>query len=245
MRHLYRRADAILTYGPHVSRYISRYRSSDAKVFVAPQAVEPELFARAVDRAEIEAWRAEVGLPAGALVLFAGRLVAEKGVDVLLSAWRALGAGERASLCLVGDGPLAERSSRFRAANVVYAGRLPRERLPVAYAAADLVVVPSVSTRRFLEPWGLVCNEAMSQERPVIATTGVGAAAGGLVRDGETGLVVPERDELALAEAIRLLLEDSVLREHLGRQGKEALAAYSYSRAADAFGRALGSVGLA
>src|SRR5438105_2528591 len=46
MRHLYRRADAILTYGPHVSRYVARYRGSDAGTFVAPQCVEPELFGR-------------------------------------------------------------------------------------------------------------------------------------------------------------------------------------------------------
>ena len=84
--------------------------------------------------------------------------------------------------------------------------------LPVAYSAAELTVVPSIPTPRFREPWGLVCNEAMHQGRPVVATTAVGAAAGGLVRDGETGLVIAPGDTVALAAAISRLLEDEALR---------------------------------
>ena len=49
MRHMYRRADAVLTYGPHVSRYVARYRGSEHG-FVAPQAVEAEVFGREVTR---------------------------------------------------------------------------------------------------------------------------------------------------------------------------------------------------
>ena len=59
------------------------------------------------------------------------------------------------------------------------------------YAGSDVVVVPSIPTRDFLEPWGLVVNEAMHQGVPVIATDAVGAAAGGLVRHERNGLVVP------------------------------------------------------
>ena len=62
------------------------------------------------------------------------------------------------------------------------------------YAGSDVVVVPSVPTRDFLEPWGLVVNEAMNQGVPVIATDAVGAAAGGLVRHERNGLVVPAGD---------------------------------------------------
>ena len=141
---------------------------------------------------EVAVWREDLELGDSALVLFVGRLVEDKGVAVLADAWR-LVRGRAAVLCLVGDGDAGRREWGF-GEDVVFTGRLDREQLPVAYAAADLVVVPSIATRRFLEPWGLVCNEAMSQGRPVIATTAVGAAAGGLVRDGETGLVVPAGD---------------------------------------------------
>lgn len=243
MRHLYRRADAVITYGPHVSRYVSRYRHSPDTTFIAPQAVDSDVFGRPVSDSEIAAWREEVGVPEGPLVLYVGRLVKEKGVEDLLAAWRRLRPAANSWLCLVGEGPL-ERLARDGVPNVAFAGWLSQERLPVAYAAADLLVVPSITTRLFLEPWGLVCNEAMSQGRPVIATTAVGAAPGGLVKDGETGLVVPERDEAALAEAIGRLLEDAELRERLGRRAREVVADYNYDRAADAFGRAFAACGL-
>jgi glycosyltransferase involved in cell wall biosynthesis len=239
MRHLYRRSDAVLTYGPHVSRYVTRHRGDDRGVIVAPQAVEQELFGRAVQDAEVAEWREQTGVGEGPLVLFVGRLVADKGVPVLLDAWRGLKERGDARLCLVGDGPLAARHNLFDEPGVVLAGRQPRERLATAYAAAEVVVVPSIATRRFLEPWGLVCNEAMSQGRPVIATDAVGAAAGGLVRHEETGLVVAAGDENALAGAIGRLLGDSELREQLGRRGGEEVSAYSYEAAADAFAKGL------
>jgi glycosyltransferase involved in cell wall biosynthesis len=104
-------------------------------------------------------------------------------------------------------------------------------------------VLPSIPTPRFLEPWGRVCNEALHQGTPVVATTAVGAVAGGLVRDGETGLVVPPGDAQALADAISRLLADPALRERLGNAGRAALAGHTYAAMADAFGVALTRAG--
>src|SRR5207244_13186896 len=118
----------------HVSRYVSRHRKADESIFVAPQAVEADLFGRPVTEMEMAAWRARAGLPEhGPIVLFVGRLVPEKGVDVLLRAWRRLagaadGDADGATLCLVGDGPLAARAAGA-GDNVVVAGRLEREEL--------------------------------------------------------------------------------------------------------------------
>ena len=102
-----------------------------------------------------------------------------------------------------------------------YLGHVARERLPVAYAAADAVVVPSLSTRRFLEPWGLVTNEAMHAGTPVIASAAVGAVAGGLVVHGATGMVTRAGDVKELASAIATLLGDAELRDRLSRLGRE------------------------
>jgi len=238
MRRVYRRADAVLTYGPHVSRYVARYRGRTEGVFAAPQAVEPELFGRPVPAPERRSWREQTGLPPeGPLALYVGRLVEDKGVRVLLEAWRRVEAGD-ATLCLVGDGPLASDPALARP-GVRLAGRLPRDRLAVAYAAADVVVVPSIATRRFLEPWGLVCNEAMSQGRPVVASDAVGAAAGGLVRDRETGLVVPAGEPGALASALELTFTDAGLRTRLGEAAQLAVGDYTYEHAAEAFATAL------
>jgi glycosyltransferase involved in cell wall biosynthesis len=243
MRRIYKRADAVLTYGHHVSRYVGRYRKSAETVFVAPQAVEADLFGRPVTDAEKAAWRARAGLPeAGPVVLFVGRLVKEKGVEVLLQAWRRLGdAVDDAVLCLVGDGPLAARAAA--AERVVVTGRVEREELPVAYAASETVVMPSIATRRFLEPWGLVANEAMYQSKPVIASSAVGAVTGMLVTHGGSGLVVRAGDDRELAAALARLLDDEPLRTRLGRQARAAVEPYSYEAAADAFGDALRAAG--
>lgn len=238
VRHVYRHADAVVTYGPHVTRYVARHRGRD-DILVAPQSVRAELFGRAVAEREIAAWRAEAGLPDGPLVLFVGRLVEEKGVRELLASWREV---HGATLVAIGDGPLAEEVRATPGARLL--GPLAREQLPAAYAAAALVVVPSIPTRRFLEPWGLVCNEALHQATAVIATSAVGAVAGGLVRDGETGLVVAPGDPAALAAAIEQLLADAPLRTRLGEAGRTALAGHTYAAMADAFGAALARAGV-
>ncbi|MCW2953681.1 MAG: glycosyl transferase group 1 [Conexibacter sp.] len=255
IRHVYRNADAVVTYGSHVSRYVGAYRDRDDDgVTVAPQSVEADLFGRAVEPEEIAAWRKESGLPAGPLVLYVGRLVPEKGVRELLAAWRELRGGRAfavadaaageppPTLAVIGDGPLAGEVAA--APGVRLLGPLARERLPVAYAAATLVTMPSIPTPRFREPWGLVCNEAMHQGTPVVATDAVGAVAGGLVRDDATGLVVPAGDPAALAGAIRRLLDDAPLRGRLGAAGRAALAGHTYEAMAEAFGRALSIAGV-
>ncbi len=235
-RHIYRDADAVVTYGEHVRKFVARIRGRDSDVFVAPQSVEPELFAREVASDEVHAFRVRHAIAPGPVVLYAGRLVPEKGISVLLEAWR--GAARDATLVLIGDGPLAAQAGTTP--NTRLLGPIPREELVLAYASADLAVLPSTPTPRFREPWGLVCNEAMHQGRPVVASSAVGAVAGGLVRDGETGLVVPPGDAQALRRAIERLLGDRELRARLGAAAKAAVAGYNYEAMVEAFERALG-----
>jgi glycosyltransferase involved in cell wall biosynthesis len=234
-RRIYRHADAVIAYGEHVRRFVAEIRGHDDDVFVAPQTVEPELFARAVEDQEIAAFREAHQLGSEPLVLYVGRLVPEKGVGVLLDAWPRV--NSPATLVVIGDGPLAEAAAGTR--GVRWLGAMAREELPVAYAASQFAVLASIPTPRFREPWGLVCNEAMHQGRPVLASDAVGAVAGGMVRDGESGLVVPAGDSGALAEGIDRLLSDAELRERLGAGAAAALAPYTYEAMAAAFDRAL------
>jgi glycosyltransferase involved in cell wall biosynthesis len=234
-RRIYRHADAVVAYGEHVRRFVREIRGRDDDVFVAPQSVEPELFSRAVTPDECEHFRAAHRLPPGPLILYVGRLVAEKGVSVLLEAVRR--GRPEATLVLIGDGPLAGEALATPRARLL--GPLAREELPVAYAAAAASVLASVPTPRFVEPWGLVCNESMHQGRPVIASSAVGAVAGGLVRDGVNGLVVAPGDADALAAALLRLLGDDALRERLGAAARTAVAGYTYEAMETGFARAL------
>ncbi len=235
IRHIYRDADAVVAYGEHVKAFVAGIRGRDDDVIVAPQAVEPELFARTVAEDEIHAFRARHDIADGPFVLYVGRLVVEKGIDVLARAWREAPAPP--TLVGIGDGPRAELFRGLPRARLL--GPLPRAELPVAYAAAAAAVVPSIPTPRFREPWGLVCNEAMHQGCPVVATTAVGAAAGGLVRNGETGIVVTPGDAAALAHALERILTDPERQARLGEAGRRAVAPYTYAAMTEAFERAL------
>jgi glycosyltransferase involved in cell wall biosynthesis len=230
-RHLYSAADAIVTYGPHVTRYVERFRTRGA-VFEAPQAVDPAEFGRHVPDADVAATRRRAGArPDQVLVLFVGRLVREKGVETLARAWRRAELGDEAVLALAGDGPLSPPGTRL--------GFVERAELPALYAAADVLVLPSIRTRTFTEPWGLVTNEAMHQGTPVIATDAVGAAAGGLVRDGRNGLVVRASDEDELAARIRSIVRNPELRAQLGAAAREDVGAYTPEEWANGVARAL------
>jgi glycosyltransferase involved in cell wall biosynthesis len=229
-RHLYRSADAVVTYGPHVSAYV---RAKGAgHVFEAPQSVDDAFWSAPASPRRHAAFQA----------LFAGRIAREKGVAVLLRAWRSSGlSAPSAALVLVGGGPIRARAVATGAA--VLAGPADPETLRNFYAGSDVVVIPSIPTRDFREPWGLVANEAFNQGVPVIATDAVGAAAGGLIEHERTGLVVPAGDADALAAALRRLHEDPSLRARLGAAGRDAIKAYTHAAWADGMARALASVG--
>ena len=222
MRLIYRNSAAVVTYGPHVSDYVRAHGAT--RVHVAPQAVD-NVF-----------WSAEAPPRADArfAALFVGRPAREKGLAIAVSAWRQ--AGIDGTFTVAGEsGPLP--------GGVIGAGRVDPAALRNLYAASDVVVVPSIATRRFIEPWGLVVNEAMNQHTAIIATDAVGAVAGGLVRDGRNGIVVPAGDERALAAALRELASDRERCTALGEAGRQDVRAYTQDAWAEAFATALaGSV---
>jgi glycosyltransferase involved in cell wall biosynthesis len=241
LRRLYRSADAIVTYGPHVSAYV---RGKGARnVHVAPQSVDNEFWSAPVAATPGDpAWPREARVK----LMFAGRLDREKGVEVLMRAWRESGLREpAAALALVGASrgmtPLRDMASP---ATVQVLGAAPPERLREMYADADVLVVPSIRTRTFREPWSLVVNEAMNRGLPVIASDAVGAVAGGLVRDGRNGLVVPAGDTEGLARAMARLAGERELRARLGAAGAADVRAYTHEAWAMGFSRALATVKL-
>jgi glycosyltransferase involved in cell wall biosynthesis len=240
--HLYRNADAIVTYGPHVSAYVARYRKA-GYVFEAPQAVEVERFSRPITKAARAAVRSFLAIPEdGLLVLFVGRLVREKGIGVLLEAWELAGLEDDAVLALAGDGPLRDVVRR-RGSGARSLGYLPRSELRSLYAAADILVLPSIRTANFAEPWGLVVNEAMLQGTPVIATDAVGAVVGGLVQNRRNGLVVRAGDPVSLAAGLRTLAKSKELRERLGDAARKDAALFTPQAWVEGLRQALTAVG--
>jgi glycosyltransferase involved in cell wall biosynthesis len=227
VRYLLRDADALLVYGCHVARFVEGEVGQRQQVFNAFQAVDNDRF--------VQPLGSRAGQSRGPLrVLFVGRLESGKGLNVLTDGLSLT--TTTVALEVAGSGSL-ETALRERVrlsgldGRVTFLGYTPQEDLPEVYRRADVLVVPSVTTPRFREPWGLVANEAMNAGVPVIATTAVGAAAGGLVVDGVTGLIVPEDDPRALAAALERLAADRDLLGRLGTNARAHVRAWSHAAA--------------
>jgi len=152
-------------------------------------------------------------------ILTVARLTEQKGIDTLIRAMAVLrDRGCRARLKIIGDGP--ERASLEKEAQalglgdcVAFLGMLAQRELPQHYASCAVFVLPSLR-----EGTGLVLVEALLCGAPVIATDYGGVTD--IVRDQETGLLVPAGDSIALAEAIQRLLEDRLLAQRLAANGR-------------------------
>lgn len=155
-------------------------------------------------------------------VLFVGRLVDYKGVDVLL---RALAELSDVRAILVGDGPRRETLQELAldlglADRVQFAGEVSDARMAELYAACDLFVLPSVTRA---EAFGVVQLEAMAAGKAVVSTS-VPTGVPWVNQHERTGLVVPPGDVPALRSAIRRLLADPELRGRMGREGRARVA---------------------
>ena len=157
-------------------------------------------------------------------VLFVGRLVERKGVQHLIAAVARLRHGRNVELNVVGDGPYRPRLEALAgelgvAEAVHFHGFVPREELSRQFADSDVFVLPAVvDAKGDVEGLGVVLIEALRYGTPVIAS-----AAGGIVdivRDGETGLLVPPGNEGALAGAVARLQDDRALAARLVREGQ-------------------------
>ncbi|HEV8471784.1 MAG TPA: glycosyltransferase [Methylomirabilota bacterium] len=217
------------------AQLVAAYGADAARVAVIPCGVDTELFAPAAQAAA----RASLGLAAGPLLLYVGRIAPIKGLETLVDAVGCLrGAGTPARLVVVGgeaDEPVDghEADVRRRAVGlglgeaVTFLGALPQDRLRDWYVAADVTVLPS-----YYESFGMVALEAMACGSPVVASR-----VGGLqttVRDGATGVLVPENDPCALAEAIGGVLGDATLRWRLGHEGRRWAAQHRWPCVAEA-----------
>jgi len=156
--------------------------------------------------------------------IFIGRLVAYKGIDILL---RALERVPELRLDIVGSGPQGPRLRTLAQAlaitdRVRWYGEYPDEDLPRRMADADFLVLPSVTVE---EMFGLVVLEAMAAGRPVI-TTALPSAVREVNVPGVTGLEVPLRDVAALAKALETLCRDPHLRQRMGAAGRQRAAAH-------------------
>jgi rhamnosyl/mannosyltransferase len=215
LRFALKRAARIIVSSPSLANQAAALREFRTKCVVIPFGLDAARLEPAPDTApEAEAIRQR---HPGPLVLFVGRMVDYKGVDVLL---RAL-VGVEGTTLLVGDGPrraaLEELAADLGlAGRVVFLGDVDDRRMSALYQACDLFVLPSVTRA---EAFGLVQLEAMAAGKPVVSTA-VPTGVPWVNQHGRTGLVVRPGEVPPLREAIVRLLKDPELRSRMGREGR-------------------------
>jgi glycosyltransferase involved in cell wall biosynthesis len=169
------------------------------------------------------------------VVLCVANLIRRKNIDALLRAWARV-ASTPARLRIVGSGPEESalrsltRELRIPGDSVAFTGALPRDRVRQALAECHVFCLPSRQ-----EAFGLAFLEAMATGRPV-----VGARAAGVPEVvGDAGILVPEDDPAALADALHDLIASSALRQELAGRGQVRAQQFSWDRAAGRFGDSL------
>ncbi len=162
-----------------------------------------------------------------------GRLVEEKGVNLLLEAAANFGGDWR--MVILGGGPeraaLEAQAEHLQIADrVEFRGSVASVEMPAQYHDIDVLALPSLTRPNWKEQFGRVLVEAMASGIPVIGSNS-GAIPGVI---GDTGLIVPESDVPALTDALSNLGEDSTLYAELASKGRaRALAEYSHEGVAE------------
>jgi len=214
-------------------RYVASFGIPDEEVVTAPDAVDTAFFSRLADQARAGRERLqELKLPE-AYFLYVGRLVREKGIFDLLTAYEKMSpqARKQFSLLYVGDGAdraqLLQRAVSIQPGNVHWAGFVHREQLPAYYALAHAFVLPTWS-----DPWGLVVNEAMACGLPIVVTDAAGCAAD-LVSNMWNGYVIPPRDVAQLSSVLQAFAADPSLSRTMGQRSRERIVQFSPEHCAE------------
>jgi len=206
---LLRRADGAHVPNADVRPILRRKGMLQAPIDVVPLGVDPERFANASPMDLDSTPRPRVG--------FLGRLEPVKGLSTLVDASRLL--RSEASLVVAGDGPDRQALDE----RVRWLGAIEHADVPAFLKSLDVLVLPSVTILPLhREQFGRVLVEAMAAGVPVIGSTS------GAIPDviGDAGIVVPERDASALAQAIDQLLGDPSLRRTLVERGRKRVEAH-------------------
>ena len=219
MRRFVRQCDLIIAVSPSTHTMLTSL-GVEAPIEIIYNGIDLERFARATPER-----RSNLGLPADAFVLmYVGRLGAEKNVDMLLEGYAMMRHGApQAVLALVGDGPhtprLRERASQLGVADCVrFLGMQPYDRIPSLLGAADAFVTASIT-----EGHPMTIIEALAAGQPVLAFDVAGIRE--TVIDGENGLLAHVSAQ-SLARNMTRVATDAGLRARLSAGARRTAARY-------------------
>jgi glycosyltransferase involved in cell wall biosynthesis len=198
--------DAALAVGQRSREYWLHYNYPSERIFLSPHAVDNSWFRDRGGPAERERARARLGLaPNEVVALFAGKLVERKRpLDLIQAAALAQSRGRPITVLVAGSGPLEQQlrdHARTSDVRLIMLGFCNQSEMPAAYAACDLLVLPSDGS----ETWGLVANEALACGRAVVLSDETGSAPD-LAGDRTAGRTFPMGNISALEAAIAAIV---------------------------------------
>jgi glycosyltransferase involved in cell wall biosynthesis len=243
-RRMYAAATRIVTVGEGYRRKLAERGVAPESVEIVPNGVDLALFRSGADGSRV---RSEFGLGDAFVCAYVGTIGMGCGLDVVLRAGRLLRERGRDDVrfLLVGDGAVRERlEQEARAsglANVVFTGRLDKQRMPEVLAAADACLVHLARRELFTTVMPSKIFEAAAMARPIVL--GVEGAAAELVAGAGAGLCIEPENEVQLVDAVLRLADDPALARKLGAAGRGEIASrHDYDGLAARYAGLLGRI---
>lgn len=237
-------ADAMIVPGRRSHEYYIHLGMKPSNLFIAHDAVDNSLF---IDRNqlknyEIELFRSGLNLPKKTLILYVGRLVENKGPEILLDAYSRLKSEqEDCALIFVGDGQnrskLEDICIEQGIPDVFFAGWIDGKPKSIYYAVSDIFVFP---TKR--DVWGLVVNEAMASGLPIIASEAAGCVDD-LVINGVNGYIIKSDNADLLYCTLVNMLSDKKRMSDMGKASRNIITeSFQIANSVDGFHNAIRTV---
>jgi glycosyltransferase involved in cell wall biosynthesis len=238
-------SDAVVVPGTKHKEYVIALGARPDKVFIMPYA--SNIVIKEDDYQEAKRVRDALNISAKKVILYVGRLVKQKGVEYLIEAFSMIRKErEDVALLIVGEGDIKAELETLAGNldikdSVCFVGFVSNDKLAAYYLSGDICAVPSITLGQ-ADVWVRAVNDAMRAGKPVVATNAVGAAFD-MIKDGENGFVVPERDSRALYQALAKIIAQPELAGRMGEESKRIVEqGFEYEHMIAGFKRAIDAV---
>lgn len=226
-RNVFKLIDAFVPGGSRQRQYLLDAGVESERVFVGSMTSDTAAISElqaSVGAEQREEIRRELGIDENTpIFLYVGRLEIIKGLDLLLSAWTSHKRKGNGHLLILGDGSLRETVAQYAAdhASITFPGRKQGTELWQHFFASDVLVLPSRK-----EPWGLVVNEALAANLPVVVSDAVGCIED-LVEPEKNGLIFLSEDIDELCSSLSRLASERDLRETLQKRALPTISGWT------------------